>query len=42
MMLPGQQESQMNNQCEFGHQVCPLTLRGQPDKFFKVNSENGY
>lgn len=32
MMLPGQQESQMSNRCEFGHQVFPLTLIEQPEQ----------
>lgn len=34
-MLPGQQESQTSNQCEFGHQVFPLTPREQPDQNLK-------
>lgn len=32
MMLPCPQENQMSNQCEFGHQFFPLTLREQPDQ----------
>lgn len=40
MRLPGQQENQMSNQCEFGHQFFPLTLREQPNNFFSKKKKH--